>query len=336
MEKFLERRIYGYKLWEVLLVLVALGLLLYCIRGFLGPIFLGFIIGYILLPIYNKINKLVKKRVAAACITLALFYLPLLFMAWQIFNWFIQELVSMYLQLASLHFPKLGGLFSLFNPAAIVWSVLKKISEFFSKFTIYSPSTVLKLLIDFVLVVVISFFVLLEGSSWRKALLKSLPKEKRITLLKFIKRLDEVYYNIFVVQFYVALIVFVLALIFFYLVGAKYVLIYSAACFIFALIPIFDAWMVCLLVSMFAFLKGQLLKALLISTLGSFLLSVVPGYIIRPKLAQKKARVHGGLIFVAYLIGPFVFGPIGFLAVPAIFGFFQVALEMVLKKPKEA
>ena len=330
LEKILDYEVAGFKTWQWLLLGLSVALVLYTIRDFLDAVFLGFVIGYILLPPSRKLDSYINNKYVSAAIILALFYLPIFFMSWQVINWFIQELVSLFVQ-----FSEIQGSFSssrllnIFNPAVLLWSMLQKIYSFLTNFLVASPSNLLRIVISILIVLVISFFVVVEGPEWRQSLLKSIPRERRITFLRFLKRLDEVFYNIFVVQFYTAIIVFFLALGFFYLIGTKYVLIYSAASFLFALIPIFDAWMICLLIAFFAYLKGEVMKALLVAVLGSFLLSVLPGYVIKPKLAEKKAKVHGGLILIGYLLGPFVFGAIGFLLAPAIFGFFQVVLEMV-------
>jgi predicted PurR-regulated permease PerM len=330
-ENFLDNEIIGFRTWQLILLAFAVALVIYALKDFLYAVFLGLVIGYVLLPVTNKLNNYIKNRYISGAITLAMFYLPIIFMSWQVINWFVQELVTLFIQFSQFQNTSLSSyrFLNIFNPALLLWSLLQKIYSFLTNSLVASPSNLFKILISFLIILVISSFVVAEGPEWRQSLLRSVPRERRITFLRFIKRLDEVFYNIFVVQFYTAIIVFFLALIFFYLIGVKYVLIYSAASFLFAFIPIFDAWMICLLVAFFAYLKGEIVKALVVALVGSFLLSVLPGYVIRPKLAEKRAKVHGGLIFIGYLVGPFVFGPIGFLLAPAIFGFFQVVLEMI-------
>lgn len=334
MERIFEKKIYKWNLWKIILIVIAFSLVIYISLPFLQSIILGLIIGYILHPIYNKLRQYIKNDIVTACIVMAVFFIPLIFFSIVIIQWMFSELVEIYLGLSKIKIAtsSIKSLPPYFSPSILVWNILQKMSKFISSYAFQTTQQIIVLCIKFLILLVVCFFALIEGSKWKNQLIKVFPQEKRITFMKFIIRLDQVYYNIYIAHLYTAVIVFFLSLIFFYVIHAKYLITYSIASFLFALIPVFDAWMICMLISLLYFLKGMFLKAILVAVFGSFLLSVVPGYILRPAIAKKKGSVHGGLIFIAYLIGPFVLGLAGFLIVPSIFGFFQVCLEFFVSE----
>lgn len=67
---------------------------------------------------------------------------------------------------------------------------------------------------------------------------------------------------------------------------------------------------------------GELLRAVLVATVGGVVIALLPDVLIRPRLARRTADIPGSLYFVGFFGGVLTLGPIGVVAGPLAVGLF--------------
>ena len=121
------------------------------------------------------------------------------------------------------------------------------------------------------------------------------------------------------------------ALIGYWLAGASPYLLWSAATFIGAFIPVIGAGAIVVAASLMLLLTGHSGAALFLVIWGVAVVGTIDNF-VKPYLMRGRMEINTGVILFALLGGVAVFGPIGILAGPLVISFFLAVVRMCQKE----
>lgn len=314
----------------IVFLLVAL-LALYLCKDFLLSLLVSVFIAYILYPVYAYLIKIIGKRRVASALSLAVVFISLIIIILILFVTALNE-TSRLLESgeAVVHISKLSNELTNFSygylpdPAAnyvghlpsvaLDWA-LSKLSVWLSVFMGNIPI----LVTNAVLIIFFTYYILVDGKRLLRNLINYMPE--KVVILKFISQLDEIYTTLFHVFFITAGIVGTLGAIGFYFLGVPYPFIWGILMAILELIPFLGPVTIIWPIAIYYALIGDYLMAAILVVFSTLILTIIPEYIIRPRLAVKEARVHPVITILAFTAPLFVIGAYGIILGPAVFGF---------------
>lgn len=343
------------------LLLVSLVLLLgvaYAIRGVLLPFMLAFLSLYLLNPMVERLTRvqlggrLIPRTLAVAVVLIGVlgllagvisYLVPALA---QEFRPFRQNLPQYYHQLMNTQLPNLihflqrtaneagleinvqeallGGLpetFSSENGFFLVGEVQKIVGGFFGT------------LFRFILVFILTMFLLLDWPKIRDILASLVPARFRVVLGELVKSLDRDLSGSIRGQLSICAINFVLTTLGLWLLGVKYALTLGVIAGIFSIIPVFGSIistvpivLVCLTVSMWDAVKAVLMI---------IFIHLIEANILNPKVMGHHVELHPIIILFAIMVGEHLLGPVGLLIGVPIVAALRSLLLFVLQRIAE-
>lgn len=114
----------------------------------------------------------------------------------------------------------------------------------------------------------------------------------------------------------------------FWVLGLSSPVVWGVVMGLLAVFPVFGAFFVWVPASIFLFIKGSYLKAVVLFLWGSLVISLIDN-LIWPLLVSGKAMLHPLASFFGMLGGIIVFGPIGLFAGPFVIALFLTLLEIL-------
>lgn len=167
-------------------------------------------------------------------------------------------------------------------------------------------------LIDLILIVVIAFFMLLDGGSIWKFILKSFPEDKQEKISESIRKN---FLGFFSGRLILSIFFGLSALLVFILLQAPYALFLAAIAGIFDLIPGIGATLGISLVSIILLPQGVWLSIKVL--IGCVLLQQVEENLLMPRIMKDSINLNPVVMFFALLVGVRIAGLLGlFLAIP--------------------
>lgn len=324
------------RLWLVVgSVLLLVGALFY-VRAVLPPFLLAFLLLYLLNPVVERLTRIQiggrgVPRVAAVIVTLLVmlggiagmiaYLVPALA---QEFRPFRQNVPLYFHQIVDTHLPNLvqwlqgtadgagfevnvqqsltealGETFNSENSMSIVGEVQKIVGGVFAS------------IFGFILVFILSLFLLLDWPMIRVSIANLVPEKYRTTLGELVGALDRDLSGSIRGQLTICLINFVLTTIGLYVLGVKYALTLGVIAGCFSIVPVFGSvvstlpiLMVSLTVSVFDAVKAVLMI---------IVIHLVEANILNPKVMGHHVELHPVVILFSIMVGEHILGPIGLL-----------------------
>jgi predicted PurR-regulated permease PerM len=143
----------------------------------------------------------------------------------------------------------------------------------------------------------------------------------------FLGELNHIYQNLFVVYFLTCLVTGVIGGVLYWVLGVPYPLIWGIVTFIMALLPVVGAGTVYGLLALYYVLIQNYFTAGALVFLGIIFLSIIPDFVVRPKLARSRAAIHPAITLIAFAAPVFVLGPAGIIIGPLTYGFLLAAFR---------
>ncbi len=309
------------------------------VKPFLEAIFYGAAIAFILNPLVDKLeNKLKINRRYASAVIIILFSLPIfLFLLYfvsflldpQNLKFIAKTLYSGTVGLRSRFEEKfkslgIGGYETLAIEAEeftneILAKILSTLREFASDFIIITAK--------FVILIITSYYLLVEGRELKSAILGMIP-ERTPTLLKLFQALERIAYGVIMGYFLTSALVGAIAGIGFYIIldiPTIYAIILAVITGVAAFLPIIGPWLIYGLIALYEIaIVDELSKGIAVFLFGVIFLSTIPDFYVRPILAKRGARVHPLILLLGFIGGPLVFGKVlGILLGPIILALFE-------------
>jgi predicted PurR-regulated permease PerM len=326
----------------IIFLLTALSFYLFyrIISPFLGPIVWAILLSIIFYPLFQKLQRLLKKREAISAMIMTLLViivivLPSGFLAISLAN----EVVDAYHNLEEMI--KTGRLQAYleqirqFTPFQWVWTRLDQYLDLsqadpfkfllqnvrqIGTFLFNQTSVIFKGLSTFVIgffFALLSLYYLFKDGNRLLERLKAIapipPKERELILLRF---KDMIYATIYG-GIVVAIVQGSLGGLIFWILGISSPILWGTAMALLSFIPVGGTALVWAPASLLFIIQGNFLKGIILLLFGVLVISMVDN-LLRPKLISSKTNIHPLLLFFSVLGGIQAFGMIGLVAGPLI------------------
>lgn len=175
-------------------------------------------------------------------------------------------------------------------------------------------------IINFIVSIIICYFILADGDRLYCAFLGVMPKEYKGIVNSYACHLDSILRGVFIGNAYSALIVSVTAVFVFYAFGFPHVLALATLIFIASVVPVFAGYMVLIPLALMRYIEQGFESAALFFVVSSLIIYGPPELVLRPYLTSLTSRIHPLFLMLAFLGGAFVGGIAGFFAAPILLG----------------
>ncbi|MCK5491248.1 MAG: AI-2E family transporter [Candidatus Pacebacteria bacterium] len=175
--------------------------------------------------------------------------------------------------------------------------------------------TILGGLLSAILIIVISFYLLIEKNGTEKFVQSLIPISSRPQALRIIQKIEITLGRWFMGQIFLGFIVGILSFIGLTIIGVPYALVLSIIAGSLELIPYIGPTLSSIPAIIIAFTISPLLAFL--TFILYFLIQQVENYVLVPKVMQKSVGLHPVIIIIAMLVGGQIAGVMGMiLAIP--------------------
>jgi predicted PurR-regulated permease PerM len=179
------------------------------------------------------------------------------------------------------------------------------------------------------LLAMVVFALLVRGDATGRALLAAVPGEYRWVARRLDERLRETLLAIYVLQAATALATFAVALPLFALLGYRFPIVIAVLAGLLQFLPIVGPSVVVAALVATELLAGDPVGAVLVGVLGWVLVALLPDILVRPRLAERTARVPGSLYFIGFTGGLLTVGAVGVIAGPVAVVLLHEAVGML-------
>lgn len=306
----------------ILFTLLSLGILF----PIISLILLGAMIAYIVRPLAQKIQPLVKFETLAILLSMAILATPIAIIIYFTVD---QILLIATTTLGSLPSPT-NSTSTAVNSTVVNANVqnlgplnniadkfIDEIGQMIAQFISWLAGQIIatfayipSLFTDIIILLFSIFYFAKDGDRFVAFLKNILPKNDSFN--KLYEQVDGILKSIMIVNVVTAVILGVLSVILYYLLGYPYFLLLGIITAISEFIPVVGPWLVYGTLGVFDILTGNYIRGVAVIIFGWLIDTLVDLY-LRPRLAGKLAEVHP----LAFLVG-FIFGAIT-LGVPGLF-----------------
>ena len=300
-------------------------------------------------PVFKKLSTKIKPVPAALIICFVLFVI-VAFLAFIFVGIISKEAYGMYLSAKSAVFEDEMFAIITSEKLKIINNILSKFELRITREDLLAPfaeigrfvgrtlfdqasmvaSNVFKLAISFFMLLIVLFFLLIDGKKVIEffTYLSPLPKEEDITI---IVKFREMAGAILIVNGMAGAIQGAAGGIYFKLIGLPSPFLWSVVMGILAFLPIVGIGVVMFPAAVFLFLKGKILIGII--TIIFYLSATLSAeYFFKPKFVGEKVKMHPLLVFLAILGGLQLFGVLGIIYGPLIVTFFLTLSDIYHKK----
>lgn len=299
------------------------------IKPFFNALIFSIIIGYLLYPLYLRLNKYIKRDYISSMIitviVLILILIPLIFSI-NIISKEIGQYIG-YTQLGSdkhvLEFSQRLGSFGIYVPLLIEKGT-NYLVQGVTNFIFQLPSILLNLII----MIFALYFILKDGKKFLEYIQKNLPLErnyKKQVFDKFKVTLNAVIHGTLVI----GIIEGIVATIGFYIFGVNLPILWGFLVAIVAMLPIIGPAFVWIPVSIYHFIFVNEAQAIGMFIYFLILVSTLLDFIIKPKLISRKGKIHPLIIVIGVLGGIATLGISGLFLGPFLLTLFFITLEIL-------
>lgn len=332
----------------IVLVVIALGLLALVIWPFATGFFLAAVLAGALMPVQDRLAKLLKgRRSLAAGVVSITVVLVLVLPVGGIAAFVVKEAADGYRYLSeTLQSEGVSGLVralpdrledaarQLMSRFAVEEAdVSEKLSEQVgaqsgkaAKAVTGALSATGTFVVQAVMMLIALFFLLVDGGrlvSWLEEIAPLRPGQTREILYEF----RRVSVAVMVSTVATAAVQAIAALIGYFIARVPHPLFFGTVTFFVALIPAIGAAGVCLAAAALLFATGHPWFALFLAIWGVVVVGLVDN-VVKPLLVKRGLDLHGAVVFFALLGGLAVFGAVGLLLGPLIVSFFLALVRI--------
>lgn len=332
------------KLFFIVFLTGILALSFFIVKPFLTVILFSLVLAYIFYPVYKKLNKKIKNKNIASFIVTIVILLLIVIPSFIALNTVSRQAIFLYsaskdsiltgeffvgkcvedsdnlgCKVANL----IKGFFSHPQTRQQLSTIIKEATDFFVKkvrdFLFSIPTRI----INFFVMVFITFFLFRDGKELVMKVESLLPLKKTHKKRVFVKFNDTAFAVIYG-SIIVAIIQGALGGIGFFAAGIKSPLMWAVIMMFFALVPFVGTAIIWLPAALILIFSGYIesntsimVKGIFLLLYGTFVISLIDN-LLKPKIIGDKAKVHPVLILLGVLGGLQFFGFIGIIVGPLI------------------
>ncbi len=319
-----------------LVILIALLVLaFFLIKPFIVAILFGFVLAFLLTPLYKRVVKIIKSPTAASLIITVITVLVLAVALYFIAQITIKEAFNLYIQIQRIDFFTLinGFLSHIFESPELstqitttiqqaVITVTSSFTETVGKVLTNAPAIILQLFV----ILFVTYYSLKNGKKIIEYIAEILPFSEDVNN-KLIKRSKEITSATVYGQVIVGFIQGAVAGIGFYIFGAPSPLFFTLLAILLAVIPFIGPAFVWVPVSLVMIATGNTTNGILMFIFGIIVVSWIDN-IIKPSIVGKKGKLNEVIVLIGMLGGIALIGPIGLVVGPLVLEYVLIFIEL--------
>lgn len=335
-------------------ILIALTLLtqlnvwgiLFNVLSVASPLFIGFVIAWLLNPIVTSLQKKNVKRGLGSVFVFAMFLLVIFIvikimipMLYRQINEFIEIIPALFLKFGNASHEMFVGLNTTgFDFTGVEDKIYESIENFGASITTELPSLIINSVSKVVssvgqvaLGLIIGFYLLIDFDGMKKVF-NVVPKRYKNSIRKLMYDLDNTCKDFVGGTLLISFIIFVITSIAFGIVGLPSPMLFGLICGITNIIPYIGPWIGGGIATIVGFTVSPLVGIL--SIVIAFVAQQLDGMVLQPLIMGKTMKLHPVTIMIGLLVFGYFFGVLGMiLATPAI-ACFKVIMKFVNDKYK--
>lgn len=349
--QFFIRQIYKYRFFKnnmenkiINKVLVLTGIVILIILAYLTlkalivPIFLAFILGYILKPVYDSLYRLIRlKSVSAIIIILiliALVILPLAFLMPSL----VKQTFNLYLVIQNLNIgDSLKGILPATTPPEIVTAISLQFNNILSKlfssvmnsFSAFLTDIPIKLL-DLIIFLFLFYYMLIDFDKIVLAISEFTPLSKE-NRARFYSEFRNVTEGILYGQILIGILQGIMMGLILFILGIENTLLLTIIAIIAGVLPMVGPTIIWIPLGIVLMVKGSPVSALILAVWGMAVSGVTDG-IMRPYILSKRTVLPVAWGFIGIIGGLVAFGIIGLLLGPLIIAYLILIIQFYKQK----
>lgn len=309
----------------VLFTELKLGQILLNVLSVASPLFIGFVIAWLLNPAVTKLQEKNVKRGLGSVVVFVIFLLIIFViikvmipMLYRQINEFIEILPSLYLQLSNfVHdtFMKLSE--TGFDFTSVESKIYETIETFGVSLTTEIPSlviggvsSVVSSIWSLLLGLVVGFYLLIDFDGTKKVF-NIVPKKYKNNFRKLMHDLDATCKDFVMGTLLISLIVTIITSIFFKIIGLPSPMLFGLICGITNIIPYIGPWIGGAIAAVVGFTVSPLVGIL--TVVIAFISQQIDGMILQPLIMGKTMKLHPVTIMVGLLVFGYFFGMLGMI-----------------------
>lgn len=324
------------EMWIIwLLTLVAVPSVM-IVRPVFNGIVYGFILGYITLPLVERIESRFGGRRVLSLLPVLLI-IPLTIVVYHSTIGFVRSMVSFINSEQFIEF--VSWLEHFLNRVMVTLGVSAQVSikgpiqSFVESISVESllffAGKIFQLTIELILAATVSYYTVLEGKSTFEKLGGILTSNVNTLYSKFASELKRNIDGFIYGYILTAGFQGVAASILFLVEGLDFWMTAGFLTFIVGVLPVLGAPVVFIPVAVYQIVNGYVLEAVATIIYGMVVLTIIPTFIIYPKLTSRKGEIHPLIVLIGVIGGAIAFGAAGFFVGPLILSILSTIVKMM-------
>lgn len=323
---------------SIIAVLILLLVIAYFFFPLIDGLVLGLVFAYVARPIKERLSKkhiYLSCLVATCCIVIpCMLILGLGVMeAINVLIWIVQhqsEIVDSFvrtLNAMALPPPVYSAILDFArNYASSFVGVISQVS------TLKYAKSLAMIGLNFVISILVCFFLLADGERLVEGVMDVLPPEKMRILKLYLMHSDRVLSGIYIGNFYNAIIVGVISVFVFLFFGIPHIFILSSLMFLAALLPIIGCWMIIIPAAGFLYWNFGAEWALTFLLASTIVIYGPSELVLKPYIVGMTSKTHPLLMLLAFLGGGLIAGVAGLFLAPMVVGLLIAAYRTFIEE----
>ncbi len=334
--------VYVKKILTVTILLALAALAFFLLKPILLSIILGIFLAFIFMPLYNKLQKLIKLKGLSAIIICVLLLGLVLLPFYFLIPIFVDQAVGIYSSSQQIDFTtivknifpsvistdkfseELGSMFY-----TLVTRITNSIIAYLSQLILNAP----KMLLQWVIILFTFYFVLINKKEFFVYVQSLLPFSKEIEK-KIINQTKMVTSSVIYGQVIIGIIQGIIAGIGLMIFKVPNALLLTVVMCIAGILPIIGTVIIWVPIAIFLLIDGNAGAALGVVIFG-FISSIVDNF-LRPIIVSRRAKIHPAILLAGMVGGLYAFGVLGFILGPLILAYLLILLEVYQGKKIKA
>lgn len=340
----------------------------YVTKAFVTTIMLGVFLAYILVPVYNLILRITRRKRLSSILSILIVFLIFIVVVINIISALSAEVSNLSLSQEEINrtaasyinqktddiFENFRGFTTRYLPdsatpyaegmienakesvsailnaptSSIAPEVILQMANFIKNLATDVASDLMKVVAQFGVAILLTYYCLIDGKNAVNNAIALFPEKEIVR--RFLAELNAIYNSLFNVYLISSFITGIIGAAGFMLLGISYPFLWGMTIAIFAFIPLIGTSVVYVPLAIYYLVTQEYLMSGIVFVFGLIFLNVVPENILRPRLAMRGASIHPAITLLAFAAPLFVVGAKGIIVGPAIYGFILAAYRTKL------
>lgn len=285
------------------------------LRGLVGTIFFAITVGYVLLPVTDRLRREGLPAWWAAAVATAgafVFGVALFVPIGAVLYLRRRAALGLIRSLPDSLTLTFGDFVYVIDAGEVTTFLARQVTQIALSLARATPVLAAKLFV-FGLVL---FALLYRGDRLQRALLGPVPDDYHDLATALNERVQDTLVSLYVIQAVTAIATFAVALAVFLALGIRYPVTLAVVAGLLQFLPVVGPSLVIAAIALGEYLAGDLVGAVVIAVVGLVFVGFLPDAILRPRLARQTTELPGSLYFVGFTGGLLSLGPVGIVAGP--------------------